>query len=68
MSKQLLDTASKHPFSVTGLADRAWNRITETAFNTGWSPLTRLAEAAVVAYVQIPNWTAMPADMMVIIG
>ena len=52
MSKQLLDTASKHPFSIAGLADSAWNHITETVFNTGWSPLMRLAEAAIVTYVQ----------------
>lgn len=64
MSKQLLDTASKHPFSVAGLADRAWNRITETAFNTGWSPLTRLAEAAVVACVEVADWDVGSADIV----
>jgi cyclopropane-fatty-acyl-phospholipid synthase len=50
MSKQLLDTPAKHPFSVTALVDRTWNRASEAAFKTGWTPVTRLAEAAVVAY------------------
>lgn len=50
MSKQLLDTPAKHPFSLTGLADRTWNYALETAFTTAWTPVTRLAEAAVVAY------------------
>ena len=65
MSKQLLDTASKHPFSIAGLADSAWNRVTETVFNTGWSPLARLAEAAVVSYVQKSQSgpSRMPADI-----
>ncbi|KAF4599518.1 Vacuolar fusion protein mon1 [Pleurotus pulmonarius] len=52
MSKQLLDTPAKHPFSVTGLADRAWNRIREAAFNTGWAPMTRFAEMAVVSLME----------------
>ena len=65
MSKQLLDTASKHPFSIAGLANGAWNCITETVFNTGWSPLTRLAEAAIVTYVQKSQSgpSRMPADI-----
>ncbi|KAJ7600817.1 CFS1-like protein [Mycena floridula] len=46
---QLLDTAEKHSFSFSGIADRAWNRLSEAAFRTGWTPVTRLAEAAVVA-------------------
>ncbi|KAF5374088.1 hypothetical protein D9615_008893 [Tricholomella constricta] len=52
MSKQLLDTPAKHPFSVSALADRAWNKITETALRTGWPPITRLAEAAVIALMK----------------
>jgi hypothetical protein len=51
MSKQLLDTASKHPLSFVGLVDQAWNTARDAAFKTGWRPMTRLAEAAVVAYV-----------------
>ncbi|KAG5652823.1 hypothetical protein H0H81_003539 [Sphagnurus paluster] len=49
MSKQLLDTPAKHPFSISSLADRAWNGLTEAAFRTGWRPVTRLAEAAVIS-------------------
>ncbi|KAF9501931.1 hypothetical protein BDN71DRAFT_1438676 [Pleurotus eryngii] len=55
MSRQLLDTPAKHPFSVLGLADRAWNRIREAAFNAGWTPMTRLAETAVVSCVELSN-------------
>lgn len=56
MSKQqLLDTDSKHALSVSGLADALWNRVTEAAFKTGWSPATRLAESAVVALMQRIN-------------
>lgn len=44
---------SKPPFSLSAIADRAWNRIIESAFNTGWTPITRLAETAVIAYVLI---------------
>ncbi|KDR82375.1 hypothetical protein GALMADRAFT_220377 [Galerina marginata CBS 339.88] len=43
---------AKPPFSVSAIADRAWNRVTEAAFNTGWTPVARLAEAAVVALMQ----------------
>ncbi|KAF7985573.1 hypothetical protein HWV62_3849 [Athelia sp. TMB] len=52
MSDQLLNTDAKHSFSLTAIADRSWNRITELAFKTGWTPVTRLAEAAVVALMQ----------------
>ncbi|KAJ7133008.1 hypothetical protein C8R46DRAFT_1140341 [Mycena filopes] len=51
MSEQLLDTPAKHPFSFSGLVDSAWNRVSEAAFKTGWSPVARLSEAAVVACV-----------------
>jgi cyclopropane-fatty-acyl-phospholipid synthase len=54
MSEQLLDTPAKHPFSFSSLADRAWNTVAETAIKTGWGPVTRMAEAAVVAYVYQP--------------
>ncbi|KAF8827495.1 hypothetical protein HHX47_DHR4000067 [Lentinula edodes] len=49
MTDQLLDTPFKHPVSFTGLADNAWNRLSEAALSTGWKPVTKLAEAAVVA-------------------
>jgi hypothetical protein len=51
MSKQLLDTAAKHPFSLTAVLDSAWNTVSENILNTGWAPVTRLAQAAVVAQV-----------------
>lgn len=51
MSRQFLDTPSKHAFSITGLADRALNHATELVLSAGWSPLTKVAEAGVVAYV-----------------
>ncbi|KAF8588585.1 CFS1-like protein [Ramaria rubella] len=52
MSSQLLDTPSKHRWSFTGFADRAWNSVRERAISTGWTPLARLAEAGVVALMQ----------------
>ncbi|KAI5123172.1 hypothetical protein M0805_000872 [Coniferiporia weirii] len=53
MSEQLLDTPAKHPFSITGLADKAWQRIQEGAFRTALMvPAARLAEAAVVSVLQ----------------
>ncbi|RDB15277.1 Tuberculostearic acid methyltransferase UfaA1 [Hypsizygus marmoreus] len=52
MSKQLLDTPAKHPFSLSAAVDRTWNRISEAAFKTGWKPVARLAEAAVIALME----------------
>ncbi|CAK5284066.1 unnamed protein product [Mycena citricolor] len=52
MSQQLLDTPSKHAFSLSGLFDTAWNKLSETAFRTGWRPVAKLSEAAVVALMQ----------------
>ncbi|KAK7469370.1 hypothetical protein VKT23_003845 [Stygiomarasmius scandens] len=52
MSKQLLDTPSKHTLSFSSLADQAWNYLSETVINTGWSPITKLSEAAVVALMR----------------
>ncbi|KAF5382311.1 hypothetical protein D9757_008471 [Collybiopsis confluens] len=52
MSDQLLDTPSKHALSLSGLADRAWNRLSEAAFKTGWTPIARISEAAVVALMR----------------
>ncbi|KAJ3904461.1 CFS1-like protein [Lentinula edodes] len=52
MTDQLLDTPFKHPVSFTGLADNAWNRLSEAALSTGWKPVTKLAEAAVVALMR----------------
>jgi len=54
MSKQFLNTPAPHSFSIAGLADTTWNRILEVAFKTGWAPVTRWAEAAVVACVEMP--------------
>ncbi len=45
---------AKPPLSVSSIVDRAWNVVAETAFRTSWTPITRLAEAAVVAYVSNP--------------
>ncbi|KAF9465836.1 S-adenosyl-L-methionine-dependent methyltransferase [Collybia nuda] len=52
MSNQLLDTPAKHPFSVSALVDKTWNHTVEAVFRTGWTPITRLAEAAVVALME----------------
>ncbi|KIJ42342.1 hypothetical protein M422DRAFT_31315 [Sphaerobolus stellatus SS14] len=52
MSSQLLDTPSKHSWSVTGFADRAWNAASERVISLGWKPMARLAEAGVVALMQ----------------
>ena len=51
MSSQLLDTPAKHPFSVFALADRVCNGVLEAAVRTGWSPVTKVAEVAVMKYV-----------------
>ena len=51
MSSQLLDTPTKHPFSVLALADRVCNGVLEAAVRTGWSPVTKVAEVAVMKYV-----------------
>jgi len=48
MSSEGLPDA-KPPFSVYALADVAWNRVADVALKTSWSPIARLAEAAVVA-------------------
>lgn len=53
MSSQILDVPAKHSFSVTGFLDRVWNSLAESAIQSGWAPLTRLAEAAVISYVFI---------------
>ncbi|KAH7919588.1 cyclopropane-fatty-acyl-phospholipid synthase [Leucogyrophana mollusca] len=52
MSKQLLDTPSKHSSSLVALADSAWNNIRDRAFGAAWSPLTRLAEKAALTLMQ----------------
>ncbi|KAK0503973.1 S-adenosyl-L-methionine-dependent methyltransferase [Armillaria luteobubalina] len=55
MSKQLLNTSSKHPFSVWGLADKTWNFISESAIRTAWTPLTGLAQIAAMSLMQRVN-------------
>ncbi|TFK52469.1 CFS1-like protein [Heliocybe sulcata] len=52
MADQLLAAPAKYPFSLTSLADSAWNSFREAAFKTGWKPVTRIAEAAVVALMR----------------
>lgn len=51
MSSQLLSTPSTHSWSLAGLGDIALNHVKELVFRSSWSPLTRLAESAVVLYV-----------------
>jgi hypothetical protein len=51
MSSQLLSTPSTHRWSFAGLADVVLNHVKEFVFQSSWSPLTRLAESAVVLYV-----------------
>jgi cyclopropane-fatty-acyl-phospholipid synthase len=50
MSTQLRDTATKSPFSILSLVDTTWTRFSEALFKTGYLPVARLAETAVVAY------------------
>ena len=50
-SSQLLSTPSTHRWSFSGLCDVVLNRVKEIVFQASWSPLTRLAESAVVLYV-----------------
>ncbi|EIM81614.1 cyclopropane-fatty-acyl-phospholipid synthase [Stereum hirsutum FP-91666 SS1] len=52
MSNQLLDTPAKHPFSLTGLVDNVVGNITERALATSYSPVSRLAQTAVVSVLQ----------------
>ncbi|TFK23398.1 S-adenosyl-L-methionine-dependent methyltransferase [Coprinopsis marcescibilis] len=52
MSSQLLDTASTHPFSFTGIADRVWSGTLETAIRAGWGPATWVARAAVLSVMK----------------
>lgn len=51
MASQLLNTPSTHRWSFSGLADIVLNHVKELVFQSSWSPLTRLAESAVVLYV-----------------
>ncbi|KAG6887994.1 hypothetical protein C0992_009974 [Termitomyces sp. T32_za158] len=55
MSNQLLNTAAKHPFSIIGLADRAWNSLAEVIIKLGWDPITRLCETMVTANEKASN-------------
>jgi cyclopropane-fatty-acyl-phospholipid synthase len=48
MSTELLDTRSKHSWSVVALADAAFHHAKEPAFKSSWSPLAKVAEAAVI--------------------
>jgi len=50
-SSQLLSTPSTHRWSFSGLCDVVLNHAKELVFRASWSPLTRLAESAVVLYV-----------------
>ena len=50
-SSQLLSTPSTHRWSFSGLCDVVLNHVKELVFQASWSPLTRLAESAVVLYV-----------------
>jgi len=68
MSKQLLDTPSKHTLSFSSLADQAWNYLSETVINTGWSPITKLSEAAVVALVLSSFLYLLPSNPHCLIG
>jgi cyclopropane-fatty-acyl-phospholipid synthase len=52
MSAQLLETPSKHSWSVVALADAAYHHAKELAFRSSWSPLAKLAEAAVVSLME----------------
>ncbi|THH20552.1 hypothetical protein EW146_g850 [Bondarzewia mesenterica] len=52
MSSQLLDTPFQHRFSFSALADNTFTYIKEKAFKTGFLPISRLAEAAVVSVLQ----------------
>ncbi|EGN98375.1 hypothetical protein SERLA73DRAFT_91705, partial [Serpula lacrymans var. lacrymans S7.3] len=52
MSEQLLDTPSKHPFSVLAVLDNAWSVLREKALTTAWPPLIRVTETAVITLMQ----------------
>jgi len=51
MSTQILDVPAKHSFSISALLDTTWNSLTGIAFQREWSPLTKLAKAAVLLSV-----------------
>ncbi|KIJ62576.1 hypothetical protein HYDPIDRAFT_114221 [Hydnomerulius pinastri MD-312] len=48
----LLNTPSKHPFSLAAWADNAWNNVREWAFRHAWTPAVGLAETAVLSLMQ----------------
>ncbi|KAF5360726.1 hypothetical protein D9756_004655 [Leucocoprinus leucothites] len=52
MSSRILDVPAKHPFSLSALLDNAWNSLAEMAMQSGWTPLARLAEAAIVSLMR----------------
>lgn len=52
MSTQILDVPAKHSFSISALLDTTWNSLTGIAFQREWSPLTKLAKAAVLLLMQ----------------
>ena len=51
MPFQLLNTSSTHRWSFAGLADTVLDSVKELVFQSSWSPLTKIAESAVVLYV-----------------
>ncbi|EJC98988.1 cyclopropane-fatty-acyl-phospholipid synthase [Fomitiporia mediterranea MF3/22] len=63
MSKQLLDTPSRHPFSLWGLADKTWQLLCEGALNAAAVPAAKVAEAAGQLRIITEDTTySFPAD------
>ncbi|KAF6744463.1 cyclopropane-fatty-acyl-phospholipid synthase [Ephemerocybe angulata] len=52
MATQILDTDARHPFSLIGLADRAWNTALELSIHATRGPLARGAEAMVLSVMR----------------
>ncbi|KAF5340613.1 hypothetical protein D9611_007425 [Ephemerocybe angulata] len=52
MATQILDTDARHPFSLIGLADRAWNTALELSIHATRGPLARGAEAMALSVMR----------------
>ncbi|TFK69533.1 cyclopropane-fatty-acyl-phospholipid synthase [Pluteus cervinus] len=52
MTDQLLNTPSRHGFSVSGLIDATWHRVSETALTTTKAWTWRIAQAAALSFLK----------------
>lgn len=67
-SSQLLSTPSTHRWSFSGLCDVVLNHVKELVIRSSWSPLTNLAESAVVLYVLFSLFPAIGSALPLLCG